>query len=1328
MGFFNKLFGGAGKRSDGDLGPAAEELLKKIYTLMTDEAVQNNKYPPEFQQLMVAGGAVDALAGAEGDFGRDLGNPIPVNGPVGELVYISNMTLPNGVKVMGHRLGTVGRIDVYETVALDGSQWDLLYFDMYHTRKSRQLPSGYHFLSTPEAFLFATNSNVQDFPGGIYEAMQECSERIVGMPLVAPQLRDVQLFRSFSRPEAHMKRIQALQGHSPPHKEPIPHTPRTLPHYQPGDTILANYQVEDVITTGGMGVIYVTTHTGWKVKVAIKSPTEEMLSYRDFSTRLTREADAWINLGLHPNIAYCYFVREIEEVPHLFVEYVDGGNLREWIDTGKCSDLKIALDLAIQFCHGMAYAHSKGMIHRDIKPENILLTKDGILKITDFGIARFGGDVTSSLSLADTTKTRGFIGTPAYASPEQLRDAHNVREETDIFSFGVTIWEMLLGRRPYRIAIEKQPFPEPLSLRTDLPDELATLLATLVAYDEEDRKALGGFATLAERFKVLYNGLFHESSLHSILETLDLKADSLNNRAVSYLELGKEEEAARCWEQALNEDPQHLEATFNYGYYQWQNGAPYHKVLRLPMSNLTGIHGGKPEYWLLLAWLYYGQGEIDAIEEIQNSAHKVTDPGFLKLYYDLNSPTGRWVRIFKGHSNSVYSVAFSPDGRYVLSGSEDSSLRLWEAATGRELRRFEGHNKWVHSVAFSPDGKYVLSGSGDKTLRLWEAATGKELKRFEGHSDSVWAVAFSPDGRYVLSGSGDKTLKLWETATGREIGRFEGHVDRVMSVAFSPDGRYVFSGSWDWTHMLWETATGKLVGLFAEYSKWVHSVAFSPDGRHVLSSSDKTIRLWETATGKEVRRFEGHSDWVHSVAFSPDSRYVISGSRDKTLRLWDVATGSELGCFEGHSYPVLSVTFSPDGRYVLSSSDKTIRLCQLKSLTRAPESSSYPVLSRIRPPSELLTESREVQLLLASATASIQRGSFMEAHSLLRQIQVGHAYERNKEVLDLITFCGIKGLGRHSAIRSGWHAATFKGHNDSVLSVTFSPDGLYVLSGSDDKTLKLWETAIGKELRRFEGHSDSVWAVSFSPDGRYVLSGSSDKTLRLWETATGKELRRFEGHSDWVHSVAFSPDGRYILSGSFDFTLKLWETATGKEIRQFKGHSNFVFSVAFSPNCKYILSGSGGIDNSNIDNTLRLWETETGNEIRCFEGHSNTVHSVAFSPDGIYILSSSEDRTLRLWEAATGKELWRFQGHSDMVTSAAFSSDGIYVLSGSRDETIRLWKTATGKEIKRFEGHNQYVASVAFSPDSRYVLSGSSDNTIRLWEIDWEWEFPEGSR
>jgi len=286
---------------------------------------------------------------------------------------------------------------------------------------------------------------------------------------------------------------------------------------------------------------------------------------------------------------------------------------------------------------------------------------------------------------------------------------------------------------------------------------------------------------------------------------------------------------------------------------------------------------------------------------------------------------------------------------------------------------------------------------------------------------------------------------------------------------------------------------------------------------------------------------------------------------------------------------------------------------------------------------------------------------------------------------------------------------TFGSHTDSARGVAFSPGGKLALSGSADKTLKLWEVATGRELRTFSGHTKCVGSVAFSPDGKLALSGSEDNTLKLWDVATGRELRTFTAHTDVVRSVAFSPDGKLALSGSADKTLKLWDMATGHDLRRFSGHTGWVWSVAFSPDGNLALSGE--------NDTLKLWDVATGRELRAFSGHSEVVTSVSFSPDGKLALSGHMESTLKLWDVATGRELRTFSGHTGPVLSVAFSPDGNLALSASYDQTLKLWDVATGRELRTFSGHTSMVRSAAFSPDAKLALSGSSDNTLKLWDV-----------
>jgi len=554
---------------------------------------------------------------------------------------------------------------------------------------------------------------------------------------------------------------------------------------------------------------------------------------------------------------------------------------------------------------------------------------------------------------------------------------------------------------------------------------------------------------------------------------------------------------------------------------------------------------------------------------------------------------------FKGHEKVILSLAFSPNGKLLASGSEDQTINIWDVKSGKVLQTLKEHKGPVQTLAFSPDGKTLASGSVDQTLILWDVKTGKMLDSpLTEHTDTIWSIAFSPDGKLLASGSRDKTLIFWDVAKRKPLGKPLPQAGFLRSVTFSPDGKYLAVGGEDTNVTLWDVAKQQIVGQpLVGHTSTVYDLAFSPDSKLLISASaDKTLLLWDVETLKRVAPpFTGHNQQVFNVVFNADNQTIASIADDNSLILWDIGAQQRLGkTLEGHKALVNSVTFSPAGNLLASASD-------------------------------------DQTLILWDTVKQQQVG---------KPLKGGHGY------LASVAFSPdgkLLAVGNEDATITFWDVATqkligkpLKGHTAAVFSVAFSPDGQTLASGSFDQTIRFWEVATQKPLgSALKGHTDEVYSVAFSPDGQILVSGSADNTVRLWDVTTRQEIGSpLEGHSDKVYAVAFSPDGQTLASGGADTQIILWKRASLQmQNLPLRGHMDTVTSLSFSPDGQTLASGSN-------DKTLLLWDVSTQQMIGgAIRGHTDAISSVAYHPDGKIIASGGADQTVILWDVDL--EAWK---------------------------------------------------------------------------------------
>lgn len=443
------------------------------------------------------------------------------------------------------------------------------------------------------------------------------------------------------------------------------------------------------------------------------------------------------------------------------------------------------------------------------------------------------------------------------------------------------------------------------------------------------------------------------------------------------------------------------------------------------------------------------------------------------------------------------SFAFSPDGQ-TFAGTALSTVLLWDISTGQLLWEESHRQPDANSVAFSPDGETLASGSSDNTIRLWDAATGKIKNILTDHRDDVNSVVFTPDGSTLLSGSSDKTIRAWDVATGLQKQVLTGHGTSIYGIALSPDGSTLMSGSDDNAIYFWDVATGERLEILRESIAGVDDIAFSPDNAIIATELGRDILLWDIATGVQKQVLTGHTDTINSIAFSPDGGTLASGSSDDTVRVWDIATGQIQKILTERGGDVRIVAFSSNGNTVAGATSGNIYLWDVatgirkqtlagrdnRSITFSPDGGTFA------------SGSRDTSIRLWDVATGLQSQTFTGHGGSVDSV----AFSSDGSIL-------VSGSSdttiRLWNVATGQHLKTLVGHTRTVSSLSFSSDGKILTSGSPDGTLRFWDALTGEHLETQEtpiptGHRNNMAGILLSPDGGTLASGSRDGIVFLW--------------------------------------------------------------------------------------------------------------------------------------------------------------------------------------------------------------------------------------
>ncbi|BBM88046.1 protein kinase domain-containing protein [Candidatus Uabimicrobium amorphum] len=714
---------------------------------------------------------------------------------------------------------------------------------------------------------------------------------------------------------------------------------------------------------------------------------------------------------------------------------------------------------------------------------------------------------------------------------------------------------------------------------------------------------------------------------------------------------------------------------------------------------------------------------------------------------------GKLLAVFAAHRAPVISLFFFANKPFLFSGGKDKKIALWNLQSKKLVKLYRKHRAWVTDLKGNFNKRICVSTSSDYNAIMWNDRF-QEQKRFS-HSSDISAIDFH-DKRTMFATSAGSNVYIWDF-NGTRIFKFQGHRSWVKGVAFRPQTEELASCSSDKSICIWNCNSGRKIKQFKQHDSDVNGVFYTKGGRYLISFSKSDLIIWDAQQKRLLTKIiSGHTDKINDICFSPDGKELASVSDDGLVKIWNINTKKVTAEFEGHNSGIESVHYSPKGKYLATaSSDKTIRIWDVEKGKATwmlfGNDGHKDVVHKV------------CYNGIGNAVATASRDGVIK----IWNIATGKAYitiddMKNVQSLqytkdDQMLIIALENNIQLWDIATGAPVEILTGHTDFVTDIAYSPDGKKLLSGSKDKTLRLWTIPAQPQITLRRGYKNQkihdiayhpqgklfttlshdhihIWnhkdsrpirvkkrrnakmsKVVFSYNGEEIASASEDGKIILWDSGSLDPLYSFATQSKHITQIQYNSDASILASSSVDTSINLWsiERATSKirhkKIMQFDAHLAKVNSITFHPNDQILASASE-------DNTIRLWDTKNNEQLKVISRHKAAVNFVVFSASGEFLASASDDRTIRIWDTSDWKQLYVLREHSQPIVSLMFRGNSL--ISTAADNTILLWDVITGKLVSRFQHSSSEITGMAFRPDGKGFISTSADATIRIWELE----------